>query len=112
MCPHNVSRLIDTGDVASYSALNSVADIYITEFIDLINVAPDNTHSDWGSDVIPNEGNLTFNEVFVIYQLTTRGEYYNFYNTSYISKFSLQYSESDNGDYMLHPMVIKWLDKT
>ena len=102
MCPYNVSRLIDTSDVASYTALDSLSN---TEFDDLINVAPDNTHTDWGSTKIPNEGNLTLNELFVIYQLTTRGEYLYGGLNVYISKFSLRYSKSDGDEYIQYPMV-------
>ena len=101
VCPYNTSRLIDTGDVASYTAMDSLGG---TEFIDVINIGPDNTHTDWGSNDIPNEGTLTLNKVFVIYQLTTRGEFV--LDDLYISKFSLQYSESDSGNYTQYPMVI------
>lgn len=101
MCPYNVSRLIDTSDVASYIALDSLSG---REFDNVVNIAPDGAFMPWGSNEIPNEGNLTLNQVFVIYQLTTKGIVIT--TDRYISKFSLRYSESDNGDYMLYPMVI------
>ena len=93
VCPYNQLRFISDNDVASYSVMDSLIGY---DFIDIITVVPD-LNREWAALEVPNEE-------FVIYQLTTRGTALS--GDRYVSKFSLEYSAKDNGQYILYPMVM------
>ena len=108
VCPVNATRVISTTDL-----LSAVTDLTNDDgiFENILNTVPYwdlPLRREWGSRDLPNQGNLTFNNIFVITQFTTRGLVYFLGNAPtmrYVSKFMFTYSEEDNGNFTTHPEV-------
>ena len=97
-CQPEAVQLITPSDVVDSSLL------YGSEFEDILTVSEQNSFSDyWGDDEIPNEGNLTFQQPFVLLAITSM-EYF-LSDDRFISNFSLQYSDSLNGSFHTYPRV-------
>ena len=108
VCPGNATRLISSDDLLSaetdttdYGAFNNI-----------ITTLPFQQWIYWGSTGadLPSQGNMTFNDVFVITQFVTSGALVpksrNAATVHYVSEFSFIYSNSINAtNYKVYPKV-------
>ena len=109
VCPDNATRLISSDDLSS-AETNTTNDAGALD--NILTVIPFQQVVYWGSTDIPNQGNLTFSNTFVITQFITSGAnvivpFTNTYTSDYVSEFSFAYSDSinDTDDYELYSQV-------
>lgn len=109
VCPANATRVINTTDLLNAATTDPTNDDGVFE--NLLNTLPYwdiSLRREWGSTDLPNQGNLTFNNVFVVTQFTTRGLVYRLNNAvtmRYVSKFMLTYSGEESGNFTTYPEV-------
>lgn len=96
-CQPEAVQLITPSDVVDSSLL------YGSEFEDILTVTEQNSVLLWGDNDIPNEGNLTFQQPFLLLAMTSMGD--RITDNRFISNFSLQYSDSLNGSFHTYPRV-------
>ena len=97
-CRPEAVQLITPNDVVESSVLHGY------DFEDILTVTEQTSYSDfWHHYNIPNEGNLTFQQPFLLLAMTTMGYYLS--GDGFISNFSLQYSDSLNGSFHAYPQV-------
>lgn len=97
-CQPEAVQLITPSDVVDSSLL------YGSEFEDILTVSQQTSSSDyWRQYEIPNEGNLTFQQPFLLLAMTSMGYFLS--DDRFISNFSLQYSDSLNGSFHTYPRV-------
>lgn len=94
-CQPEAVQLITPSDVVDSSLLHG------SDFEDILTVAEQSLL--WGDNDIPNEGNLTFQQPFLLLAMTSMGDHIS--DDRYISNFSLQYSDSLNGSFHTYPRV-------
>lgn len=102
-CPYNATRLIDIDDVED--AVESASASTDRNLREIVNTRRDMS-SEWFNYIVPNQGNLTFKNNFVIERLSSRGKVYKDGpqdKEGYISKFSL--SSQDDGIMEIYPQV-------
>lgn len=97
-CQPEAVQLITPSDVVDSSLLHG------SDFEDILTVTEQTSYTDyWRDDEIPNEGNLTFQQPFLLLAMTSMGFFLS--DDRYISNFSLQYSDSLNGSFHTYPRV-------
>lgn len=96
-CQPEAVQLITPSDVVDSSLLHG------SEFEDILTVTEQNSVLLWGDNDIPNEGNLTFQQPFLLLAMTSMGD--RITDNRFISNFSLQYSDSLNGSFHTYPRV-------
>lgn len=105
MKPLNIVSIIST-ECDSESITQILSEDVKTDFIEvgkpLRHILLGDGRYLWRSAAFPNEGNLTFNNTWVIMGFSTQGEYiYNgfSYEEAYVSSFSLEYTDSLDNPY-------------
>ena len=64
----------------------------------------------WFANAVPNTGNLTFDQTYLLIGLSTHGEYnFQVQQERYVSSFSFKFSDTLNGSYQDYPKVINTL---
>ena len=96
-CQPEAVQLITPNDVVASSVLHG------SDFEDILTVTEQNSALLWGDNDIPNEGNLTFQQPFLLLAMTSMGDHIT--DDRFISNFSLQYSDSLNGSFHAYPQV-------
>ena len=108
VCPDNATRVINTTDLLSAVTDPTNDDGPLENILNTIPYWDIPLRREWGSTDLPNQGNLTFSNIFVITQFTTRGLVYflnNVVTQRYVSKFMFTYSGEDSDNFTAYPEV-------
>ena len=100
-CPANSVQLITSNEVIDSSVLHG------DNFSEVVDTTHIFNRYFWEirGQFIPNQGNLTFNDTYVLLGITTAGDVQFPDRQFYVSNFSLHYSESLNSSFMFYPKV-------
>ena len=94
-CPPDQVQLIGPDDVN-----NSYMQQGIVDFRTLLSPAPSLASGFFQASILPNTGNLTFSEPFLLIGFTTQGVI-----RSWVSTFTFQYSDSLDGPYQTYQVL-------
>ena len=81
----------------------------IDDFSSLLSLSPVIGEDYFRSFDIPNTGNLTFSQTFLIVGFTTLGNSISSFGDRYVSEFSFQYSDSLDNPYQTYSQVFHYI---